>query len=101
MHFDLVIVGGGLAGLSLACALRDSRLKIALIETSPPPMRPAGWDARIYAITPANAAFLGAIGAWKHLDPERICAIHAMKVMGDDGARLDFSAYETGVSELG
>ena len=24
-----------------------------------------------------------------------------MKVMGDDGARLDFSAYETGVSELG
>ena len=101
MHFDLVIVGGGLAGLSLACALRDCRLKIALIETSPPPVRPAGWDARIYAITPANAAFLGAIGAWKHLDPERICAIHAMKVMGDDGARLDFSAYETGVSELG
>ncbi len=101
MHFDLVIVGGGLAGLSLACALRDTRLKIALVETAPPPVRPAGWDTRIYAITPANAAFLTAIGAWKHLDPERICAIHAMKVIGDGGARLDFSAYEAGISELG
>lgn len=101
MHFDLVIVGGGLAGLSLACALRDTRLKIALIETSPPPVRPPGWDVRVYAISPANAAFLTSIGAWKHLDQERICAIHAMKIMGDGGARLDFSAYETGVSELG
>lgn len=101
MHFDLVIVGGGLAGLSLARALRDTRLKIALVETLPPPLRPAGWDARVYAITPANAAFLNSIGTWKHLDPERICAIHAMKVVGDGGARLDFSAYETGASELG
>ena len=101
MHFDLVIVGGGLAGLSLVRALRDTRLKIALIETLPPPVRPAGWDARVYAITPANATFLTSIGAWEHLDRERICAIHAMKVVGDGGARLDFSAYETGVSELG
>ena len=101
MHFDLVIVGGGLAGLSLARALRDTRLKIALVETLSPPVRPSGWDARVYAITPANATFLSSIGAWKHLDPERICAIHAMKVVGDGGARLDFSAYETGASELG
>ncbi len=101
MHFDLVIVGGGLAGLSLACALRESRLKIALIETSSPPVRPAGWDVRVYAVTPANAAFLTSIGAWKHLDAERICAIHSMKITGDGGAQLDFSAYETGVAELG
>ena len=37
MQFDLIIIGGGLAGLSLACALRDSRLKIALIESTSPP----------------------------------------------------------------
>ena len=55
MQFDLVIVGGGLAGLSLACALRETRLKIALVETLPPPVRPAGWDARVYAITSINA----------------------------------------------
>ena len=100
MEFDLIIVGGGLAGLSLACALRNTRLKIALIENHAP--RPAsGWDARVYAISPANASFLQEIGAWKHLDHSRIAPIHAMEVHGDGGARLDFSAYESGVSELG
>lgn len=98
--FDLVIVGGGLAGASLAVALRNSRLRIALVENRPP-SRPAGWDARIYAVSPANAAFLESIGAWKHLDPDRIAPIHAMQVHGDAGGRLDFSAFETGVSELG
>lgn len=101
MQFDLIIVGGGLAGLSLACALRETRLRIALVETSPPPVRPEGWDARVYAITPANARFLQRIGVWKHLAEERMAPIHAMRVFGDDGARLDFSAYESGVPELG
>ena len=100
MQFDLVIVGGGLAGLSLACALRDTRLRIALVENRAP--QPAsGWDSRVYAISPANAEFLGAIGAWKHLDPARLTAIDAMRIRGDGGARLDFSAYQSGVAELG
>ena len=100
MLFDVVIVGGGLTGLSLACALRDTRLKIALLENHPP--TPAtGWDARIYAVSPANVEFLKQIGTWKHLDATRIAPIHAMEIFGDSGARLDFSAYETGVSELG
>ena len=63
MHFDVIIVGGGLAGLSLARALRDTRLSVALVENRPP-VRPAGWDARVYALTPANAAFLADLGAW-------------------------------------
>lgn len=101
MQFDLAIVGGGLAGLSLACALRETRLKIALIEALPPPVRPAGWDARVYAVTSVNAEFLQRIGIWKHLDLSRIASIQAMHVFGDAGARLNFSAYETGLSELG
>lgn len=100
MQFDLVIVGGGLAGLSLACALRDTRLKIALVENRAP-SQPSGWDARVYAISPANSDFLDRIGSWKHLDAERIAPIRAMRIMGDGGARLDFSAYENGVTELG
>lgn len=100
MQFDVVIVGGGLAGLALACALRDTRLKIALVE-SRAPTPAAGWDARVYAISPANADFLRRIGAWKHLDAARIAPIHAMKVRGDGDSRLDFSAYESGVPELG
>ena len=100
MLFDIVIVGGGLAGLSLACALRDTPLKIALVESRAP--QPAsGWDSRVYAISPANAEFLRTIGAWKHLDPARLTAIDAMQIHGDGGATLDFSAYQTGVDELG
>jgi 2-polyprenylphenol 6-hydroxylase len=99
-QFDLIIVGGGLAGASLAVALRDSRLRIALVEHQPP-CRPDGWDARIYAVSPANATFLEAIGAWKHLDSERIAPIRAMRIFGDAGGNLEFSAFDTGVSELG
>ena len=100
MQFDLVIVGGGLAGLSLACALRDARLRIALVENHAPKLSD-GWDARVYAISPANADFLRAIGAWRHLDAQRIAPIEAMRIVGDGGAQLDFSAYEAGLSELG
>ncbi|MBV5333933.1 NAD(P)-binding protein, partial [bacterium] len=88
--FDVLIVGGGLAGLALACALRDTRLKIALVEghARPSTRTPSAgvatvahidsWDARVYAISPANVDFLKAIGVWKHLDAERMAPIHAM-----------------------
>jgi len=99
-QFDLIIVGGGLAGASLAIALRDTRLRIALVE-SQPPRRPEAWDARIYAISPANVGFLESIGAWKHLDAGRMAPIRAMQIFGDAGGKLEFSAFDTGVSELG
>lgn len=99
-QFDLIIVGGGLAGASLALALRETRLRIALVENNPPHLSD-GWDSRIYAISPANVAFLESIGAWRHLDAARMAPIRAMQIQGDGGGRLDFSAFETGVSELG
>lgn len=97
--FDLIIVGAGLAGSSLAAALGRSRLSIALVETRPP-QHAAGWDARIYAVSPANAAFLSRLGVWQRLDHSRICPVHDMEIHGDRSARLDFSAYEAGVGEL-
>ncbi len=99
MDFDIVIVGGGLAGLALAVALKRSPLSIALIEGRAP-TPPEGWDARIYAISPANARFLDEIGIWTHLDPARIQRVTTMEVRGDAGGRLDFSAYDAGVTEL-
>lgn len=96
---DIAIVGGGLAGLALAVALRQSRLSVAVIEGRPP-RRPEGWDARIYAISPANVDFLCTIGVWPHLDASRLCPVEAMEVYGDRDGRLDFTAYDAGATEL-
>lgn len=99
MDFDLIIVGGGLAGLSLAVALRASRLRVALVETHLP-RRAKGWDARIYAVSPANVRFLSDIGVWAHLDHDRLTRLDKMRVRGDRGGELVFSAWECGVEAL-
>ncbi|MCK6413233.1 MAG: UbiH/UbiF family hydroxylase [Azonexus sp.] len=99
-QFDLVIVGAGLAGASLAVALREARLKIALVEGRAP-CRSEAWDPRIYAVSPANGDFLERIGVWKHLEHARIEAIRGMEIAGDQGGHLQFSAFAAGVPELG
>jgi len=99
MDFDLIIVGGGLAGASLAAALQGSRFRIALVEPRPPVVAD-GWDARVYAVSPASAAFLREIGIWQHLDATRIAPVQAMVIHGDADGVLEFSAYDSGLSEL-
>ena len=100
MRFDLIIVGGGIAGAALAVALRDSRYRIALVEGQAPRPAPEGWDARIYALSPASAGFLRDIGTWPHLDAARLTAVYDMAICGDRGGRLGFSAYDSGVDQL-
>lgn len=103
MEFDVVIVGGGLVGASLAAALKDSGLTLALVEgqSSPTlPADPSDWDARIYAVTPGNADFLRHCGAWPRMDLSRVQQVEEMRVFGDTGAELDFSAYQVGAAEL-
>ena len=101
MDFDVVIVGGGLPGASLASALAESKLKLALIERKQPAAPLPEWDSRVYALTPASIAFLERIGAWRRIDNARVTPIYDMRVRGDDGSsRLDFSAYESGVLQL-
>ena len=99
MKADVLIVGGGLAGLSLAVALRKARLSVVLVEGRAP-VRANGWDSRIYAISPANAVFLESIGVWKHLDASRLTAVEAMEIHGDAGGRMNFSAYNAGLDAL-
>lgn len=99
MDFDIIIVGGGLAGAALAAALSGSSYRIAVLE-SRPPVIPSGWDSRVYAVSPASSAFLGTIGIWQHLDAERISPVHSMRIRGDDNGQLDFSAYDSGLGEL-
>jgi len=100
MEVDVLIIGGGLVGASLAAALKSSGLNIALVESQAAAMDNTGWDSRIYAISPGNAAFLEECGAWQHLDMGRVQSVTDMRVFGDEGAELDFSAYQIGAPEL-
>jgi ubiquinone biosynthesis UbiH/UbiF/VisC/COQ6 family hydroxylase len=100
MEFDIIIIGGGLVGASLASALKHSGLRLALIEGQPLPSLDPDWDSRIYAFTPGNVDFLHECGAWQKLDASRVQQVEEMRVFGDTGSRLNFSAYEIGAPEL-
>lgn len=100
MKYDVVIIGGGLVGASLAAALKHSGLSLALVENQPVPSPVPEWDSRIYAISPGSRSFLEQSGAWPLLDASRIAPVEAMRVFGDTGAELEFSAYQMGVAEL-
>jgi 2-octaprenylphenol hydroxylase len=98
---DVVIAGAGLVGLALGTALARAGLAVTLVDRAPlAAAETDGWDVRIYAISPGSASFLQAIGAWQGLSCERIAAIESMRVEGDTGATLSFSAYELGERAL-
>ena len=78
-HFDLIIIGGGLAGASLACALKNSALKIALVEafelnTNSQP----SYDDRTVALSYGSRCIFDSMGLWSSLVPfaEAINTIH-------------------------
>lgn len=105
LKVDVLIIGGGLVGASLAAALKDSGLSLALIEASAPPvleypLSDENWDSRIYAISPGSRRFIERSGAWSLIDPGRIAAVEEMRIFGDTDSKLEFSAYQMGVNEL-
>ena len=102
---DVLIAGAGLVGQALAPALANTGLTVALVDRAPitvpePPAGDSDWDSRVYAISPGSASLLRALGAWQALPAERITPIETMRVEGDDGGVLNFSAYELGERAL-
>jgi 2-polyprenylphenol 6-hydroxylase len=112
---DILVVGGGLVGASLALALSETRWKVALAEARTDGRSATGdaavgampsgvtgdtWDARIYAIAPASRSFLEGLGVWQRLDAKRVAPIQAMRVRGDSRSKLEFSAHDSGVAAL-
>lgn len=66
--YDILIVGGGLAGNSLALALKDSGLRIALVEASTREQlhnSPAG--DRALALSAGTVKLLQALDAWESI----------------------------------
>lgn len=96
---DLIIVGAGLVGASLACAIarkESSRhLRIAVIEASQelPSYKGENIDPRVVALTPASRKFLEQVDAWNAIERERVCAYRDMHVWDGEGtAEIHFSS---------
>jgi len=102
VDYELIIVGGGAVGTSLARAARGLSAALVSHERRAPAREPAaGFDARVYALSPGNVEFLRRLRVWQGLPAERLAPVHAMRVFGDDGAsRIEFDAYRAGVPEL-
>ena len=93
MDHDLIIVGGGPVGASLARAAHGLSVALLAHERRVPAPKKGRFDARVYALTPANVAFL-------ELDVDRLSPVHAMRVYGDGDSRIEFDAYRAGVAAL-
>ena len=71
MNYDIVIVGGGMVGASMACALRDSDYKIAVVEAFKynADNQPS-FDERTVALTYSSRLIFNAINAWPQIRAE-------------------------------
>ena len=65
---DVAIVGAGIVGLTLACALKSSGLTVTLIDAKP---KDAGLkQRRAYAITLMSGRILSGLGVWARILPQ-------------------------------
>ncbi len=98
---DVLIVGGGLVGASLAIALAPLGLDVGLVEASPPGALPAVFDQRNLSFAEATVHALDALGVLPLLRAPtgRIRRIHASRA-GDFG-RIRLDAAMHGRHEFG
>jgi 2-octaprenylphenol hydroxylase len=102
--YDITIVGGGMVGATLACALGNKGFNIALIETVTPD---TAWpkekfDIRVSAITRATVNVFKAIGAWQGMVDRRVCPYRNMHVWDASGdGVIHFDSAEIGEPDLG
>lgn len=87
--YDLAIVGGGLVGNSLACALAESGLSIALIEVAESARSASGFDQRKLALAQRSISELSDLGILQRLQQPAtsIKRIHVSRA-GDFGRVL-------------
>ncbi len=111
-QFDIVIVGAGITGLTLAALLAKGRhadaLNITVIDAAKRPEFSAGDDVslRVSAIANGSSELLDSVGAWSSIHEARVSPYEHMCVWDendgpDSGAALRFDAAEFAVPQLG
>ncbi len=101
-EYDVVIIGGGMVGACLACTLGGSKLRIAILEESPPPAYDPSQthDLRVSALSLASASTLKTIGAWPGIARRRYCPFRRMRVWEGRG-NVEFHSDDINESALG
>lgn len=99
---DVAIVGAGLVGATLACALADQGVRVVLVDRQDPRTTTGtGFDGRASAVALAGQRFLAAIGVWPHL-AGRCEPIREIRVSdGDAPLFLHYDHREIGDAFLG
>ncbi|HEX7027961.1 MAG TPA: FAD-dependent oxidoreductase, partial [Gammaproteobacteria bacterium] len=101
-EFDILIVGGGMVGATLALALKNGPYRVALIEAHPPENGTASsYDDRSIALSYGSSRILHGFGFWEplHSYAEPIKRIHVSDRSHFGVTRME--AHEEGVPALG
>lgn len=105
MKTEALIIGGGIAGQSLAALLGRAGLDVCLIEGMDPAKRPAAPSARTVAVMQTSLNVIRECGIWDALAPQ-CTPLRVMRIIDDssphaDPVTLSFSADEIGLGEFG
>jgi len=91
-RYDVAVVGAGLVGGALACALACHGVKTAVVDRLDPRVMVApAFDGRASAVALTSRHFLDAIGVWRHVEPESQ-ALNEIRI--SDNASLFFLHYD-------
>lgn len=103
MNFDVVIIGAGPAGLSMALSLADTDLKIAIIDQqAQTKIESPEYDGREIALTHESRNELTKLGVWQDFSSDDCHKMNGAKVFnGDSSSSLDFDELPNNKSELG
>lgn len=104
LHYDIVIVGGGMVGSALACALGESALKIAVIEGRKPDFDwpEDNYDIRVSAITRASQRLFEKLAVWEAIRAQRVSPYNEMYVWDATGdGSIHFDCADIGEPNLG
>jgi len=101
-EYDVLIVGGGMVGATVACALGGSDLKVALIEQTMPEAfsTEQPHDMRVSALSIASQKILATVGAWEAVKAMRFCPFKRMRVWETAGD-TEFNSEAIAYDELG